>query len=260
MKKLNRSNVANLPVYPERILQFGEGNFLRSFTDWMVNRMNKTAGFNTGITVIQPIDRGMIDLINAQDGLYHVCLKGMKNGQPVKETELIDCINRGINPYTEFDAYREVIDNPELRFVISNTTEAGIVFDENDRLEMQPQKSFPGKMTALLYQRFKKFEGDPSKGLIIIACELIDRNADFLKKHVLQHAENWKLEADFTEWMENSCAFCNSLVDRIVPGFPKENIREIQQELGYEDKLITEAEYFHLWVIEGPECRDHRRW
>jgi tagaturonate reductase len=253
METLNRSNVTDLPVYPERILQFGEGNFLRSFADWMVNRMNKTVGFNSGITVIQPIERGMVEMLNAQDGLYHVCLKGMKNGQPVKETELIDCINRGINPYTDFDAYREVIDHPELRFVISNTTEAGIVFDENDRADMQPQQSFPGKMTALLYQRFKTFEGDPSKGLIIIACELIDRNADFLKKYVLQHAENWKLETEFIDWLEKSCAFCNSLVDRIVPGFPKETIREIQQELGYEDNLVTEGEYFHLWVIEGPE-------
>lgn len=253
MKTLNRSNVTNLPAYPERILQFGEGNFLRSFTDWMVNRMNKTVGFNSGVTVVQPIERGMVDMLNAQEGLYHVCLKGMKNGQPVKEAELIDCINRGINPYTDFDSYREVIDNPELRFVISNTTEAGIVFDKNDRADMQPQQSFPGKMTALLYQRFKTFEGDPSKGLSIIACELIDRNADFLKKYVLQHAENWKLETEFIDWVETSCAFCNSLVDRIVPGFPKENIKEIQQEIGFEDNLVTEAEYFHLWVIEGPE-------
>lgn len=251
--KLNRSNVENLKVYPERILQFGEGNFLRAFVDWMVAKMNHEANFNSGVVVAQPIERGMIDMINDQDGLYHVYLKGMKNGQPVKEYNLVDCITRGLNPYSQFDEYSKVIDSPDLRFIVSNTTEAGITFDENDRLDMKPQNSFPGKMTALLYQRFKTFNGDHSKGLIIICCELIDRNADFLKKYVLRHAANWGLEKEFTDWLENSCAFCNSLVDRIVPGYPKDEIEEIHNELGYEDNLVVVGEYFHLWVIEAPE-------
>lgn len=253
MKKLNRTTVENLPVYPERILQFGEGNFLRAFVDWMVAKMNREAGFNSGVVVVQPIERGMVDMINQQDGLYHVYLKGIKNGQPIKEYTMVDSITRGLNPYTQYEEYQKVINSPELRFIVSNTTEAGISFDENDRLEMQPQVSYPGKMTSLLYQRYKTFNGDPAKGLIIICCELIDRNADFLKKYVLQHAANWKLEPEFIQWLQQSCAFCNSLVDRIVPGFPKDEIKEIQQELGYEDNLVVVGEYFHLWVIEAPE-------
>lgn len=253
MLKLNRSTVPNLPVYAERILQFGEGNFLRAFVDWMVTKMNQNADFKTGVVVVQPIERGMVDMINAQDGLYHVYLKGIKNGQPIKEFTLVDCITRGLNPYTQLNEYKNVIDKPELRFIISNTTEAGIAWDENDRLEMDLQNSFPGKMTALLYQRYKTFNGDSSKGLIIICCELIDRNADFLKKYVLKHSENWKLEPEFIQWLNTSCAFCNSLVDRIVPGFPKDEIDAIQKELGYEDNLVVVGEYFHLWVIEGPD-------
>ena len=253
MLKLNRSTVKNLPVYPERILQFGEGNFLRAFVDWMVTKMNQNAGFNSGVVVVQPIERGMVDMINAQDGLYHVYLKGIKDGKPIKEFTLVDSITRGLNPYTQLDEYKALIDSPELRFIISNTTEAGIALDEKDRLDMKLQNSFPGKMTALLYQRYQTFKGDSSKGLIIICCELIDRNAYFLKKYILKHAENWKLEPEFLIWLNNSCTFCNSLVDRIVPGFPKDEIDAIQHELGYEDNLVVVGEYFHLWVIEGPD-------
>lgn len=253
MLKLNRSTVKNLPVYPERILQFGEGNFLRAFVDWMVTKMNQNAGFNSGVVVVQPIERGMVDMINAQDGLYHVYLKGIKDGKPIKEFTLVDSITRGLNPYTQLDEYKALIDSPELRFIISNTTEAGIALDEKDRLDMKLQNSFPGKMTALLYQRYQTFKGDPSKGLIIICCELIDRNAYFLKKYILKHAENWKLEPEFLIWLNNSCTFCNSLVDRIVPGFPKDEIDAIQHELDYEDNLVVVGEYFHLWVIEGPD-------
>jgi tagaturonate reductase len=253
MKKLNRTTVENLPIYPERILQFGEGNFLRAFVDWMVTIMNREADFNSGVVVVQPIEKGMVDMINEQDGLYHVYLKGIKNGQPIKEFTLVDSITRGLNPYTQFEEYQKVINSPDLRFIISNTTEAGIVYDENELLASKPQNSFPGKMAALLYQRYKTFQGDPSKGLIIICCELIDRNADFLKKYILQHAANWKLEPEFIQWIEHSCAFCNSLVDRIVPGFPKDEIKEIQQQLGFEDNLVVVGEYFHLWVIEAPD-------
>ena len=251
--KLNRSNVKNAKQYPTRILQFGEGNFLRAFTDWMVQKMNNEIDFNTGIDVVQPLPGGMIDLINQQDGLYHVYLKGIKNGAPVKEYEFIQCLNKGINPYTEFDSYKESILNPDLRFVISNTTEAGITFDPTDKLDMQPQNSFPGKVAALLYERFKAFEGAADKGLIFFTCELIDRNGDMLKKYVLQHAQNWNLGDEFVQWIKSACAFCNTLVDRIVPGFPKDDIKEIQAELGCEDNLVVVGEYFHLWVIEAPE-------
>lgn len=253
MKKLNRKNATETQRYPTRILQFGEGNFLRAFTDWIVHKMNKEAGFNAGVDVVQPLPNGMVDKLNEQDGLYHVYLKGIKNGKPVTEYTLVDCVNKGINPYTDFEEYRKSVVNPDLRFVFSNTTEAGISWDENDTLEMQPQNSFPGKVAALLYMRYKAFNGDRSKGLIFFACELIDRNGDMLKKYVLQHAERWQLENDFINWINEACCFCSTLVDRIVPGFPKNEIREIQQELGYEDSLVVVGEYFHLWVIEAPE-------
>jgi len=250
--KLNRTTTS-LTSYPTRILQFGEGNFLRAFADWIVNKMNHEIGFNAGVDVVQPLANGMVNMLNEQDGLYHVYLKGIKNGQPVKEFSLIDCINRGINPYSEFEVYEKAILNPDLRFVISNTTEAGISWDETDRLEMEPQNSFPGKVAAMLYKRYKAFNGDNSKGLIFFACELIDKNGETLRKYVLQHAQNWNLEQGFIQWINEACCFCNTLVDRIVPGFPKDEIKQIQEELGYEDNLVVVGEYFHFWVIEGPE-------
>src|SRR5574344_675025 len=250
--KLNRTTTS-FTTYPTRILQFGEGNFLRAFADWIVNKMNHEIGFNAGVDVVQPLATGMVNMLNEQDGLYHVYLKGIKNGQPVKEFSLIDCINRGINPYSEFEVYEKAIMNPDLRFVISNTTEAGISWDETDRLEMEPQNSFPGKVAAMLYKRYKAFNGDNSKGLIFFACELIDKNGETLRKYVLQHAQNWNLEQEFIQWVNEACCFCNTLVDRIVPGFPKDEIKQIQEELGYEDNLVVVGEYFHFWVIEGPE-------
>ncbi len=251
--KFNRTTCKEAKSYPTKILQFGEGNFLRAFTDWIVNTMNHEGDFNGGIDVVQPLPNGMIDMLNDQDGLYHVYLKGIKDGKPVTEFTMVDAINNGINPYSEFEKYTESILNPDLRFVFSNTTEAGISWDENDTLDMEPQNSFPGKVTSLLYRRFQHFNGAKDKGLIFFACELIDRNADVLKKFVLQHAENWKLGAEFNAWVNNDCAFCSTLVDRIVPGFPKDEIKDIQKELGYEDNLVVVGEYFHLWVIEAPE-------
>ena len=253
MMKLNRTTAGKTNKYPTRVLQFGEGNFLRAFTDWMIDKMNKEIGFNAGVDVVQPLPNGLVHMLKEQDGLFHVYLKGIKNGEPVTEYSLIDCINECINPYTEFDKYQESILNPELRFVVSNTTEAGIAWDETDTLDMTPPKSFPAKVASLLYQRFKKFEGAKDKGLIFFTCELIDRNGDMLKKYVLQHAKNWNLGAEFEQWVEESNAFCNTLVDRIVPGFPKDEIKQIQEELGFEDNLVVVGEYFHFWVIEAPE-------
>ncbi len=253
MKKLTRSNAGETVKYPTKILQFGEGNFLRAFADWIVHKMNKNIGFNAGIDVVQPLPTGMVEMLNEQDGLYHVYLKGIKEGKPITEFTLVDCINKGINPYSDFESYKESILNPDLRFVISNTTEAGISWEENDTLAMQPQHSFPAKVAALLYMRYKEFNGDRTKGLIFFACELIDRNGDMLKKYVLQHARNWKLENDFFQWVNEANCFCSTLVDRIVPGFPRDEIKNIQEKLGYEDNLVVVGEYFHLWVIEAPE-------
>src|SRR5665648_943016 len=166
--KLNRKNANQTKVYPTRILQFGEGNFLRAFTDWIVNKMNKEIGFNTGVDVVQPLSTGMAGMLNDQEGLYHVYLKGIKNGQPIKEYTLVDCINVGINPYSEYEKYEQSYLNPDLRFVFSNTTEAGIAMDETDSLDMLPPNSFPGKVASLLYKRFKAFDGAADKGLSLI--------------------------------------------------------------------------------------------
>lgn len=252
LKKLNRSAV-QVSTYPERILQFGEGNFLRAFANWMIHKMNKEAEFDAGVVAVQPIDQGLVQMLNEQEGLYTLYLNGIKNGEAISEHEVIDCIQRGIDPYQNYDSYLAIADNPDLRFVLSNTTEAGISYHDGDKLEDAPAKSFPAKLTALLHRRFKTFNGDSSKGLIFIPCELIDRNGDNLKRIMLQYAEEWALGDDFTQWLANDNIFCNTLVDRIVPGYPKSKMEAITEELGYQDQLVVEGEQFHLWVIEGPE-------
>jgi len=252
MQQLNR-NTASVNTYTERIIQFGEGNFLRAFANWMIHEMNKKANFDGGVVVVQPIDQGLVKLLNEQDGLYTLYLNGIKNGKAISEHEIIDCIQRSINPYENYDVYLANAENPELRFVISNTTEAGISYNENDTLNDSPQPSFPGKLTALLYKRFQTFKGASDKGLIVIPCELIDRNGDNLKRIILQYAKDWKLGNDFIEWINDDNIFCNTLVDRIVPGYPRDKMEAITKELGYKDNLVVEGEQFHLWVIEGPE-------
>jgi tagaturonate reductase len=166
----------------------------------------------------------------------------------------MNSISRGINPYRDYNEYLKLAENPEIRFIVSNTTEAGIAFDENDKLNEGCQKSFPGKLTALLFERFKAFNGANDKGLIIIPCELIDRNGEKLKEIVFKYAEIWNLGQDFVNWINDANTFCCSLVDRIVPGYPRDTIDEITAELGYEDKLVNVGEIFHLWVIEGPQA------
>ncbi|MFY0625760.1 MAG: tagaturonate reductase [Reichenbachiella sp.] len=251
MNKLNRSN-HSVAAHKERILQFGEGNFLRAFANWMIHRMNKDAGFDAGVVAIQPIDRGLIDMLNAQDGLYTVYLNGIKNGEAISEHEVIDCIQRGLNPHTQFDEYLANAENPNLRFVISNTTEAGIAYHEGNMPSDRPPSSFPAKLTVLLKKRFDAFNGASDKGLIFIPCELIDRNGDNLKRIILQYADEWGYSSDFKNWVESDNIFTNTLVDRIVPGYPKAKMDEITKELGYQDNLVVEGEQFHLWVIEGP--------
>ena len=175
MKELNKQNVPVI-TRPERIIQFGEGNFLRAFVDWIIWNMNAKADFNSNVVVVQPIEKGMVDMLNKQDNLYHVNLQGLDKGKTVNNLELIDVISRSLNPYTDFEAFIRLAEQPEIRFVISNTTEAGITFDPACRLEDAPAASYPGKLTQLLYHRFKTFNGDKSKGLIIFPCELIFLN------------------------------------------------------------------------------------
>lgn len=252
MKKLNKTNYKK-PNYPLKIIQFGEGNFLRAFTDWMIHTMNKSMGAEYGIVVIQPISDGMARQLNEQDGLYTLFLNGYKNGKVNRTQEVIQCIKQAINPYQEYDSFLEYAKSPSLRFVISNTTEAGIAYHPDDELHDTPQISFPGKLTAFLYRRYQAFDGASDKGLIVLPCELIDNNGVQLENFVLQYAKEWQLEIKFIDWIKNCCSFCNTLVDRIVPGYPKNKMDEITRELGYVDNLVVEAELFHLWAIEGPK-------
>lgn len=237
--------------FPEKVIQFGEGNFLRAFVDWMIHQMNKKGYFNGKVVVVQPIPHGLIDEINQQDGLYTLILRGLQNGKPTEVKEIISSISRGINPYKQWEEYLACAENPDIEFVISNTTEAGIVYDENDSLDNKPPISYPGKLTVYLYHRYKYFNADPSKGLVIIPCELIDRNGDNLKKIVLRLSRDWNLSEEFIKWVEKHNIFLNTLVDRVVTGYPKDDIKNILKVLGYEDKLVDTGELFHLWVIEG---------
>ena len=249
--KLNREMQANTRIYPEKVLQFGEGVFLRGFADWQIHQMNKHTAFKGSIVAVNPRITGNAGKLNKQDGLFTVSLQGIQDGKAVKEHEVIESISRGLNPYEDYEAYMQLAEKEELRFLISNTTEAGIAFLEEDRLEHAPQTSFPGKVTAFLYKRFKAFQGDPTKGLIILPCELVERNGDLLKKMVLRYADKWNLEKKFTEWIHEANAFCCTLVDRIVPGYP--NDKNMLNELSYEDEFFVITEPFYLWVIEGPE-------
>lgn len=238
---------------PERVIQFGEGNFLRAFVDWMFHQMNKQNLFNGRVVVVQPIAQGLVDRLNEQDGLYTLILRGLKDGKPTELKEIISSISRGINPYTQWDEYLKCAENPDIEFVISNTTEAGISYDKNDSLDKKPPISYPGKLTAYLYHRFNHFKGDPTKGMVIIPCELIDRNGDNLKKIILQLSDDWSLPEEFKKWIKDNNIFLNTLVDRVVTGYPKDEIEDILNYLGYEDGLVDTGELFHLWVIEGPK-------
>ena len=252
METLNRQTVTACS-HPTRIIQFGEGNFLRAFVDWIVWNTNRKTDFNAGVVVVQPIEKGMVDVLNSQDGLYHVNLQGIDKGEAVDSIQMIDVINGGLNPYTHFDDYLALAENPDIRFVISNTTEAGIAFDPSCRLEDRPASSYPGKLTQLLYHRYRHFNGDMSKGFIILPCELIFLNGKELKKCIYQYMDLWQLEPEFRAWFEQACGVYCTLVDRIVPGYPKDTIAQIHERIGYEDKLVVKGEIFHLWVIEAPE-------
>lgn len=253
MERLNRKTAQQAQVYPERIIQFGEGNFLRAFIDWMVYRMNKDVEFNSSVVVVQPLPQGMIDMLNEQDGLYHVNLQGIDHGNIVDSVELIDVISRSLNPYEQFEDYLKLAENPDMRFIVSNTTEAGIAFDPACKLDDAPASSYPGKLTQLLYHRFKTFNGAADKGFIIFPCELIFHNGTELKKCIHQYIDLWKLGAEFRNWFDTACGVYSTLVDRIVPGYPRETIDEIQERIQFEDKLVVKAEIFHLLVIEAPK-------
>lgn len=251
MKALNKET-AQKNIRPEKVIQFGEGNFLRAFVDWIIFNMNEKTDFNGSVVVVQPIERGMIDMLNGQDCLYHVNLQGLDNGEPVNSLTKIDVISRALNAYTQNEEFMHLAEQPEIRFVISNTTEAGIAFDPSCKLTDKPASSYPGKLTQLLYHRYEYFKGDMTKGLIVFPCELIFLNGHKLKECILQYIELWNLGEDFKNWFLNACGVYATLVDRIVPGFPRKEIDDIKAKLGYDDNMVVQGEFFHLWVIEAP--------
>lgn len=251
MKKLNRTTASAPQLRPIKVLQFGSGNFLRAFTDWMIDILNEQADFNGAIQIVQSTSSGKGDLLNEQGGLYHVVINGIKNSKPLQETRLITSVKGAINPSEDYPGFLREGENRDLKLIISNTTEIGITYSPNDSSPTHVAETFPGKLAALLYHRFIFFNGAADKGLILMPCELIEKNGEALRQVIHQYISHWNLPQGFKQWIDNCNFFCNTLVDRIVPGFPKEKIKEIQQSIGYEDHLAVMAEPFHLFVIEG---------
>ena len=227
---------------PEKVIQFGEGGFLRGFVDWMLQKLNNSGAWEGSVVVVQPIAQGMCDMLSAQNCMYTHIIRGVEG----VEEQVVDVISRCVKPYDDYESYLALADDPGFRFVVSNTTEAGIAYRPEDQLTDAPPVSFPAKLTQLLYRRYQK--GLP--GFVMLPCELIDRNGDKLKEIVLKYAAQWALEPGFAAWIEAENYFCTTLVDRINTGYPKGAL----PELGYEDNLINTSEYFHLWVIEGPDA------
>ena len=253
MEKLNRKSTGLENRLPIKVVQFGEGNFLRAFVDYAFQRLNNEVDFNAGIAVVQPLKDGMVNMINDQDGLYTLFMNGIKKGEKIQDIQLISNIVKAINPYSDFADYLALAKEPALQFIVSNTTEAGIEFLDTDTPNMQPPAAFPAKLTVLLHERFKHFNGDASKAVTIIPCELIDYNSETLKKCILQYCDLWNLDAAFVKWVSEDCTYHSTLVDRIVPGYPRAEIEEYNSKLEYQDNLIVAAEPFFLWAIEGGE-------
>lgn len=246
LKHLDNS-YRKMEKYPTKVIQFGEGNFLRAFIDWQVQKMNKQALFQGGVAVVQPIEKGKTTILDKQNYLYTTLLEGKLDGKKIQEHEVIEDINTTVRPYEDYQAFLDLTKIDSAQFIFSNTTEAGIAFDPADKLGDKPQNSYPGKLTALLYERFKLRK----KGFQIIPCELINHNGDTLKEIILKYAKLWNLGDDFIDWLNKENDFYSTLVDRIVPGYPKDRAHDLEQEWGYADSLIVKAEPFLIFVIEG---------
>lgn len=238
---------------PIKVLQFGEGNFLRAFVDYMIDIANEQGKFDGDIVLVKPIEFGNLDRFHAQECQYTVQLRGRVDGEPKKINRIVTSLADAVDAYGEYEKYAEYAKLDSLRFIVSNTTEAGIVYDESDKFELTPPKSYPGKLAKFLYERYKAFDGALDKGLIMLPVELIDDNGLHLKECVLKQAANWNLEAGFVDWLNNACIFTSTLVDRIVTGYPRDEAAELCKEFGYQDDLIVTGEPFALWVIESPK-------
>jgi tagaturonate reductase len=237
---------------PEKVLQIGEGNFLRAFAEWIIETGNRQGVLSTSVLVCQPIEKGNCDLINAQSGIYTVYMRGISKNAVFEDMQKITCISRCINPYREYEDLLEAARSEDLEVIISNTTEAGIAYKEGDRLTDTPPSSYPAKLTALLYERFSVFPSK-DKGVLILPVELIDDNGAKLKSIVLRYAKEWELGDEFISWLEEGCYFANTLVDRIVTGFPADEYAEICAKMGYEDKLLVTCEPYLFWAIQCPK-------
>jgi tagaturonate reductase len=262
METLQRSRLAanaydvahtpGAPVYPVNILQIGDGNFLRAFTDWMIDICNEKGLFKGGVAIAQPLPEGIAAQLQAQDHLYTVLLRGVENGQAITSRRLVSCVSQILNPYAQWEAMCALAADPTLRFVISNTTEAGIADVEEPYVRGTCPKSFPAKVAALLHVRFEAL-GSGHPGLVFLPCELIEANGTNLRRIVTLHAQRWNLGADFMEWLEQCNWFLDTLVDRVVSGYPAGEADALRAEWNYDDRLIAAGEPFHLWVIQGPE-------
>lgn len=238
---------------PIKVIQFGKGNFLRGYMDWMIDILNEKTKFKGNIQIIESRDNGLAKLLNEQNGLYHVVLEGLENGKKIQDVRLITSVTNVLNPSDDYKAFLKLGKNPKLEFIISNTTEAGIEFDPDDKDFNTLPKSFPARLTALLYYRFLHFKNFGDKNLAIIPCELIEQNGNALKNIIIKYIDYWALPDGFKNWIENKVTFCNTLVDRIVPGFPKDTITAITPHLKFEDTMVVKAEPYHLLIIEAPD-------
>lgn len=241
-----------LPQRPLRVVQIGEGNFLRCFIGWMIETANNAAVMDSAIAVVQPLPEGSIETLRRQDGLYTVILKGLRDGALQTEITLITAVQASIDPNTQWQEFLALARVPTIRWVVSNTTEAGIVYQQCTMTPHSCPQSFPAKLTMLLYERFNHFHGSAEAGLHILPCELNASNGSTLRRIVLRHAEDWQLSAAFRTWLAESNHFFNTLVDRVVPGYPRDEAQSLEQELGYRDRLMVVGESFHSWIIEDP--------
>jgi tagaturonate reductase len=226
---------------------------MRGFFDWQIDLLNERSGLDAGVVIVRPRGGSTAPLLDVQDGLFTVLVRGLdEQGEPVKEYRTVECVQREIDPNAGYADYLALASNPDLRFVVSNTTEAGIAVNDSDRFEDAPPAAFPAKLAQFLFRRFEAFEGREDKGLVLLPCELIDQNGPALKKAVLHFARLWQLDPAFDAWIEEACTFCSTLVDRIVTGYPSADAEAIQQDLGYHDQFLVAAEYYYLFVIQGP--------
>ncbi len=262
METLQRSRLAagaygvahtpGAPRWPVSVLQIGDGNFLRAFVDWMIDWSNGQGLMRAGVAIAQPLPQGVAPQLRAQDGLYTVLLRGIEGGRVVQQRRVVSCVRTALNPYEDWLGLLALACEPSVRFVVSNTTEAGIADVEEAFVPDCCPQSFPAKVASLLHARFRALGGAGAPGLVFLPCELIEANGTNLRRIVLQHAERWKLGTDFVTWLKESNYFLDTLVDRIVPGYPAAEADKLCIEWGYEDCLIAAAEPFHIWVIQGP--------